>query len=220
MSIYVEWLLNLYATLKHKFSYKGYWLDCPIVVSTRKVIMQFCFLIGTRFSSYKEQMQEHQKNCLLDTLEENKHPVITSCSIIKFVRQYLNPEMRLSIFSPQLIEVDLPNDTMTLGTNAIVIGLLAKLFESISFFKCVTRNKIKFVEDVLTKIEDHSNSLTLNILVECTNDNSSGIEMTTFLHKAILLCSIALFLIPTLRARWFSLGRVLLGSLEWHNNTN
>lgn len=44
--------------------------------------------------------------------------------------------------------------------------------------------------------------------------------MTTFLHRAILLCLIALLLILTLRASWFFLGGVLLGSLDWHSDTN
>ncbi|XP_031282100.1 exportin-4 [Pistacia vera] len=56
---HVEWVLNLYAALREKFSYKGYWLDCPIAVSARKLIVQFCSLTGTIFSSDNGQMQEH-----------------------------------------------------------------------------------------------------------------------------------------------------------------
>ncbi|XP_044482396.1 exportin-4 isoform X2 [Mangifera indica] len=56
---HVEWLLNLYAALRQKCSSKGYWLDCPIAVSVRKLIVQFCSLTGTIFSSDNGQMQEH-----------------------------------------------------------------------------------------------------------------------------------------------------------------
>lgn len=59
--------------------------------------------------------------------------------------------------------------------------------------------------DVLTEIKNHSNSPG-----STDDDNSSRIEVTTFLHKTILHSSIALLLIPTLRARWFSLDKVLL----------
>ncbi|KAL5768135.1 hypothetical protein ACOSQ2_014918 [Xanthoceras sorbifolium] len=56
---HVEWLLSLYAALRQKFSREGYWLDCPIAVSARKLIVQFCSLTGTIFSSDNGQMQEH-----------------------------------------------------------------------------------------------------------------------------------------------------------------
>ncbi|KAJ0079404.1 hypothetical protein Patl1_23167 [Pistacia atlantica] len=45
------------------------------------------------------------QTCFLDTLEADKHPVvILSSSIIKFAEQCLDPEMRLSVFSPRLME--------------------------------------------------------------------------------------------------------------------
>lgn len=123
-------------------------------------------MTGTIFSSDVGQTQEHQKTCFLDALEADKHlVVIISSSIIKFAEQYLDLEMRLSVFSPQPIEVDLPYNIMTLGTIAIVMGFLARFFESASFIGCLTGNKMKFVNNVLTKIENHSNSLTLDILV-------------------------------------------------------
>ncbi|KAK0602071.1 hypothetical protein LWI29_030074 [Acer saccharum] len=56
---HVEWLLSLYAALRQKFSREGYWLDCPIAFSARKLIVQFCSLIGTVFSSDNGQVQEH-----------------------------------------------------------------------------------------------------------------------------------------------------------------
>ncbi|KAF3452354.1 hypothetical protein FNV43_RR02787 [Rhamnella rubrinervis] len=56
---HIGWLLNLYAALRHKFSCEGYWLDCPIAVSARKLIVQFCSLTGTIFPSDNPQMYEH-----------------------------------------------------------------------------------------------------------------------------------------------------------------
>ncbi|KAJ9185793.1 hypothetical protein P3X46_005384 [Hevea brasiliensis] len=56
---HVGWLLGLYAALRGKFSCGGYWLDCPIAVSARKLIVQFCSLTGTIFLSDNGQMQEH-----------------------------------------------------------------------------------------------------------------------------------------------------------------
>ncbi|XWS64759.1 hypothetical protein CRYUN_Cryun05aG0031000 [Craigia yunnanensis] len=52
-------LLGLYAALRQKFSLEGYWLNCPIAVSTRKLIVQFCSLTGTIFPSDNGKMQEN-----------------------------------------------------------------------------------------------------------------------------------------------------------------
>ncbi|CAI9091488.1 OLC1v1026537C1 [Oldenlandia corymbosa var. corymbosa] len=46
---HVGWLLKLYAALRQKFLCEGYWLDCPLAVSARKLIVQFCSLTGTIF---------------------------------------------------------------------------------------------------------------------------------------------------------------------------
>ncbi|KAL6142910.1 hypothetical protein ACLB2K_061185 [Fragaria x ananassa] len=54
---HIGWLLNLYAALRQKFSCEGYWLDCPVAVSARKLVVQFCSLTGNIFSSV--QMHEH-----------------------------------------------------------------------------------------------------------------------------------------------------------------
>ncbi|XP_057961919.1 uncharacterized protein LOC131153553 isoform X2 [Malania oleifera] len=56
---HIEWLLTLYEALRKKFSCEGYWLDCPIAVSARKLIVQFCSLTGTIFPAGNVQMQEH-----------------------------------------------------------------------------------------------------------------------------------------------------------------
>ncbi|XP_057439545.1 uncharacterized protein LOC130731317 isoform X3 [Lotus japonicus] len=59
LSGHVGWLLSLYAALRQKFSREGYWLDCPIAVSARKLIVQFCSLTGTVFLSDDKKMHEH-----------------------------------------------------------------------------------------------------------------------------------------------------------------
>ncbi|KAG5044423.1 hypothetical protein JHK87_008338 [Glycine soja] len=51
LSSHVGWLLSLYAALRLKFSCEGYWLDCPIAVSARKLVVQFCSLTGAVFLS-------------------------------------------------------------------------------------------------------------------------------------------------------------------------
>ncbi|CAK7341133.1 unnamed protein product [Dovyalis caffra] len=56
---HVGWLLGFYASLREKFPGGGYWLDCPLAVSARKLIVQFCSLTGTIFLSDDGQMQEH-----------------------------------------------------------------------------------------------------------------------------------------------------------------
>ncbi|KAJ9542463.1 hypothetical protein OSB04_028969 [Centaurea solstitialis] len=48
---HIEWLLGLYGVLREKFSYKAYWIDCPLAVSARKLIVQLCSLTGTIFPS-------------------------------------------------------------------------------------------------------------------------------------------------------------------------
>lgn len=54
----VGWLLTLYGVLRQKFSCEGYWLDCPIAVSARKLIVQFCSLTGAVFPTDNGQLQE------------------------------------------------------------------------------------------------------------------------------------------------------------------
>ncbi|KAK5813731.1 uncharacterized protein LOC108469923 isoform X1 [Gossypium arboreum] len=56
---HVSWLLSLYSALRQKFSREGYWIDCPIAVSARKLIVQLCSLTGTIFPSDSGKMQEN-----------------------------------------------------------------------------------------------------------------------------------------------------------------
>ncbi|KAJ7978174.1 Exportin-4 [Quillaja saponaria] len=56
---HIGWLLSLYTALRQKFSNEGYWLDCPLAVSARKLIVQFCSLTGTIFPSDDGKMHEH-----------------------------------------------------------------------------------------------------------------------------------------------------------------
>jgi len=51
LSGHVGWLLSLYAALRLKFSREGYWMDCPVAVSARKLVVQFCSLTGPVFLS-------------------------------------------------------------------------------------------------------------------------------------------------------------------------
>lgn len=49
--------MSLYGALRQKFSCQGYWLDCPIAVSARKLIVQFCSLTGSVFPSDNGETQ-------------------------------------------------------------------------------------------------------------------------------------------------------------------
>ncbi|CAJ1961162.1 unnamed protein product [Sphenostylis stenocarpa] len=60
LSGHVGWLLSFYAALRLKFSCEGYWLDCPIAVSARKLVVQFCSLTGPVFlSDYGKIHEQH-----------------------------------------------------------------------------------------------------------------------------------------------------------------
>ncbi|XP_055828191.1 uncharacterized protein LOC129896345 isoform X2 [Solanum dulcamara] len=48
---HIRWLLSFYEALRQKFSCEGYWIDCPLAVSARKLIVQFYSLWGTIFPS-------------------------------------------------------------------------------------------------------------------------------------------------------------------------
>ncbi|XP_010265025.1 PREDICTED: exportin-4 isoform X2 [Nelumbo nucifera] len=56
---HIGWLLGLYGTLRQKFSYDSHWLDSPIAVSARQLIVQLCSLTGTVFPSDNGQTQQH-----------------------------------------------------------------------------------------------------------------------------------------------------------------
>lgn len=71
---HVSWVLNLYGALRHKFSLKGYWLDCPIAVSARKLIVQFCSLTGNIFPTDNVQVREHHLVQLLSGIILWVHP--------------------------------------------------------------------------------------------------------------------------------------------------
>ncbi|XP_021863776.1 uncharacterized protein [Spinacia oleracea] len=71
---HVSWLLNLYGALRQKFSLKGYWLDCPIAVSARKLIVQFCSLTGNIFPAGNVQLREHHLVQLVSGIIQWIHP--------------------------------------------------------------------------------------------------------------------------------------------------
>ncbi|XP_061366360.1 uncharacterized protein LOC133309585 isoform X2 [Gastrolobium bilobum] len=72
LSGHVEWLLSLYAALRQKFSCEGYWPNCPIGASARKLIVQFCSVTGTVFLSDDGKMHE-------------RHLLQLLCGIIEWV---------------------------------------------------------------------------------------------------------------------------------------
>ncbi|KAB1202538.1 Exportin-4 [Morella rubra] len=67
---HIGWLLNFYAALRQKFSCEGYWLDCPIAVSARKLIVQLCSLTGAIFLSDNGKMHENHLLQLLSGMIE------------------------------------------------------------------------------------------------------------------------------------------------------
>ncbi|KAG7575937.1 Peptidase C19 ubiquitin carboxyl-terminal hydrolase [Arabidopsis thaliana x Arabidopsis arenosa] len=64
-SSHVGWLINLYSSVRQKFDLEGYWLDCPVAVSARKLIVQLCSLAGEISPSDNGQMQEQHLLLLL-----------------------------------------------------------------------------------------------------------------------------------------------------------
>ncbi|CAI8615607.1 unnamed protein product [Vicia faba] len=70
LSGHIGWILSLYAALRPKFSCEGYWLDCAIAVSTRKLIVQLCSLTGTVFPSDDGKMHERHLLQLLSGILE------------------------------------------------------------------------------------------------------------------------------------------------------
>ncbi|KAM0005333.1 putative armadillo-like helical, exportin [Helianthus debilis subsp. tardiflorus] len=71
---HIEWLLGLYGVLREKFSGKGYWIDCPLAVSARKLIVQLCSLTGTIFSPDADASQEKHLLQLLYGIVQWVHP--------------------------------------------------------------------------------------------------------------------------------------------------
>ncbi|XP_022633524.1 exportin-4 isoform X4 [Vigna radiata var. radiata] len=70
LSGHVGWLLSLYAALRLKFSREGYWIDCPVAVSARKLVVQFCSLTGPVFLSDDRKMHEQHLLQLLSGIIE------------------------------------------------------------------------------------------------------------------------------------------------------
>lgn len=120
----VGWLLNLYGVLRQKFSCEGYWLDCPIAVSARKLIVQFCSLSGAVFPTDNGQMQE-------------KHLLQLLSGII----QWINPPDAVS----KAIECGKSESEMLDGCRALLAiatvttpAVFDRLLKSISSFGTIT----------------------------------------------------------------------------------
>ncbi|KAD7477480.1 hypothetical protein E3N88_00616 [Mikania micrantha] len=71
---HIGWLLGLYGALREKFSGKGYWIDCPLAVSARKLIVQLCTLTGTIFPSDAGASQGKHLLQLLSGIIQWIHP--------------------------------------------------------------------------------------------------------------------------------------------------
>ncbi|KAK6915338.1 Exportin-1, C-terminal [Dillenia turbinata] len=71
---HIGWLLSFYGALRQKFSCEGFWLDCPLAVSARKLIVQFCSLKGNIFHSDIGQMQENHLLQLLSGIMQWINP--------------------------------------------------------------------------------------------------------------------------------------------------
>ncbi|XP_031116009.1 exportin-4 isoform X1 [Ipomoea triloba] len=79
---HVGWLLGLYGSLRQKFSCEGYWLDCPLAVSARKLIVQFCSLSGSIFPSDDGQTQrQHLLQLLCGIIQWVDPPGVVSKEI-------------------------------------------------------------------------------------------------------------------------------------------
>ncbi|KAL5566868.1 hypothetical protein UlMin_030032 [Ulmus minor] len=135
---HIGWLLSLYAAIRQKFSCEGYWLDCPIAVSARKLIVQFCSLTGTIFPSDNVQMHEHHLLQLLAgiiqwidppdvvsrALESGKSEseMLDGCRALLSIASVTNP----SVFD-QLLKSMRPFGTITLLSTLMceVIKILA-----------------------------------------------------------------------------------------------
>ncbi|KAI3470688.1 hypothetical protein Pfo_027351 [Paulownia fortunei] len=81
---HVGWLLNFYTALRQKFSCEGYWLDCPLAVSARKLIVQFCSVTGAIFPSDSKHMQRQHLLQLLAGIVQWMEPPDAVAKAIKF----------------------------------------------------------------------------------------------------------------------------------------
>ncbi|KAK6145319.1 hypothetical protein DH2020_022139 [Rehmannia glutinosa] len=80
---HVGWLLNFYTALRQKFSCEGYWLDCPLAVSARKLIVQFCSVTGVIFPSDGGHMQRQHLLQLLAGIVQWMEPPDAVAKAIK-----------------------------------------------------------------------------------------------------------------------------------------
>nr|XP_010934314.3 LOW QUALITY PROTEIN: exportin-4-like [Elaeis guineensis] len=76
------WLLNLYATLRQKYSSDVIWIDSPLAVSARQLIVQLCSLTGTIFPADNGEMQiKHLIEILSAVLQWIESPDVISAAI-------------------------------------------------------------------------------------------------------------------------------------------
>ncbi|KAK4726924.1 hypothetical protein R3W88_031841 [Solanum pinnatisectum] len=79
----IGWLLSFYEALRQKFSCEGYWIDCPLAVSARKLIVQFYSLWGTIFPSDDGNTQkQHLLHLLSGIIAWIDPPDVVSTAIV------------------------------------------------------------------------------------------------------------------------------------------
>ncbi|EPS69621.1 hypothetical protein M569_05144, partial [Genlisea aurea] len=66
---HVGWVLSFYAALRQKFSCEGYWLDCPLAVTARKLIIQLSCLVGNIFPDSEHVQRQHLMQLLAGIAE-------------------------------------------------------------------------------------------------------------------------------------------------------
>nr|XP_010314128.1 exportin-4 isoform X2 [Solanum lycopersicum] len=80
---HIGWLLSFYEALRQKFSCEGYWIDCPLAVSARKLIVQFFSLWGTIFPSDDGNTQkQHLLHLLSGIIAWIDPPDVVSTAIV------------------------------------------------------------------------------------------------------------------------------------------
>ncbi|CAL1382927.1 unnamed protein product [Linum trigynum] len=125
---HVGWIVSFYAALREKFSTGRYWLDCPVAVSARKLIVQFCSLAGTVFLSGDEHMQQNHLLQLLsgiihwidppDAIAQaiesgrSESEVLDGCRALLAIATVVNP-----ILFDHLLKSIRPFGTLTLLSN-------------------------------------------------------------------------------------------------------
>ncbi|KAF3796350.1 Exportin-4 [Nymphaea thermarum] len=79
----VEWLLEFYKIMQQKFSWESSWIDSPLAVSNRQLIVQLCSLTGTIFPSDDGQTQEKHLLQMLSGIIQWIDPPDVACEAVR-----------------------------------------------------------------------------------------------------------------------------------------